>query len=774
MAQSPFLLKNGSGQAVRRGLADKIVILDRARRRGIAVPNALVLLDDAWRFAQHQELIITRDGILSARNVDEFLQALGIFHGLSELAPRVAVRPLFVRDSEHEIRQPTMISKLRVDRRDPHALVTAICAEWAAALPLAANVRRDVLIMSMIDAQHAGMAVSEPAFEDDLVNFVAGSGEQLARGHVAGISLSLPRIMRSEPANASLPFAQRLQQLLRQIRTVFGDQPWELEWADDGNVCYLIHLRPVVQSPRRNERFGMGEFRDAMPDMPSYFMAQLVRSASPALFAPFVRLDRSLTNERQFVEIYAGRLRTNYSLLVDVVRRWGLPGSVLADLNDPILTPIPPDRVRMRGQWWRMVRIGLDTMQAPRTALRHMQTLYARARGFNGEVADAITILQETVVTQSYATMALNRIIGPLEAWMRRHRVYAEWSGRYRSLNRAILADMAAMRQYIQKRHDVFELLRQGTMPGDAVFAGMWEELLARYGHRGSYESDIATPRFRESPHAMIHILLDGTTALTPVKRTLAGVLAWPIWLVLSRAMYQRDAIRSASMRVFERIRRILLQRAAHAVKDGYLSRAEHIWLLSPGEVARVCQGWRMPETMLVERQLLRDYQQTLTVPPALHRFDDEATWRTDSGHARVVLEGRSLSDGVVQGVIWRLAKPTTVIPPEIDITQAILVIRHFDVQWIELASRCRGIILENGAELSQSANMVRMLGIPAVTAVRGAYDALPTGSMVRLVAKSGCIEIINVPGRALPALPPPVELPTSITKEFHYRDRQD
>ncbi|MFN5678479.1 MAG: hypothetical protein ACK48C_15180, partial [Roseiflexaceae bacterium] len=180
MAQSPFLLPNGAGKAARRGLSNKIVMLDRARRRGIAVPDAHILLDDAWRFVQNQELVVRRDGMVMPRNVDELLQAMHIFHSMSDLASRITVRPLFVRDSEHEIQQPTMISKLRVDRRDPQALATAICAVWAAAGPLPAHVRRDVLLMSMVDAQHAGMAVSEPAYEDDLVNFTAGSGEQLA------------------------------------------------------------------------------------------------------------------------------------------------------------------------------------------------------------------------------------------------------------------------------------------------------------------------------------------------------------------------------------------------------------------------------------------------------------------------------------------------------------------------------------------------------------------------------------------------------------------
>jgi hypothetical protein len=69
------------------------------------------LLHDAWRFAQNQEA--RGDGVMGSvmpRNVDELLpQAMHIFHSMSDLASRITVRPLFVRDSEHEIQQPTMI-----------------------------------------------------------------------------------------------------------------------------------------------------------------------------------------------------------------------------------------------------------------------------------------------------------------------------------------------------------------------------------------------------------------------------------------------------------------------------------------------------------------------------------------------------------------------------------------------------------------------------------------------------------------------------------------
>jgi phosphohistidine swiveling domain-containing protein len=70
------------------------------------------------------------------------------------------------------------------------------------------------------------------------------------------------------------------------------------------------------------------------------------------------------------------------------------------------------------------------------------------------------------------------------------------------------------------------------------------------------------------------------------------------------------------------------------------------------------------------------------------------------------------------------------------------LVLRTFDAQWIAIAQHCAGIIVELGAELSHPATILRTLGIPTIMAVRSAYDSLPTGTEVTLMAGSGYVEV--------------------------------
>ncbi|RLT22932.1 MAG: hypothetical protein DWI30_04785 [Chloroflexi bacterium] len=773
MAFSSFLCTVGTGTIAKQGIARKGILLDRAARRGIAVPSSMVLLDDAWRYARSHDLLAGRIDALTPRDANEFIQSLGIFHALSPLGARVAVRALFLSEQGDDAAIDGVIkSKLRIDRRDPQGLATAICAVWATANRSSAVTRRDVLLTTMIDAQHAGIVVSEAAYVDDLVNFTASSGEQLVRGQVSGMTLTLPRIAKGEPHTAALPFAQRLQQLLCQIRDVFGDQPWEVEWADDGTTCWLIQLQPLIHSPRRNERFGSGEIREAMADLPSYFMAQLYRGASNDLFAYFRRFDRRIPQQRQFVEIFAGRPRFNYGMIADVFRTWGLPGNMAADLNDAALVAIPYDRLRVRQQWWRMLSLTWDSLRRPQSTLYQLRALYARVKRFNGEIDIIMLILHEAIVLHYHADMALARIIGPLESWMRRRRVYAQWSSRYQSLNRAIIADLAPVRAYLATRPDITELLRQQAMPSDAVFAGMWEEMLTRYGHRGTTESDIAMPRYREQSHAVMQIVLQGTTMITANRHTLASLMAWPVWLVLRWALTKRDAIRNEVMRLYDRCRRVLLQQATHAVKRGYLPRAEMIWDLSPDEIVRIFAGWQMPPAMYDARVAQRQYQKQLHVPAVVMRYDDSERWREDSGHLRTVLEGRSINDGVVEGVTWRLAHPSPFMPAGLDAQRTILVTRVFDAQWIEVAQQCAGVILEHGGELSHGANMLRTLGIPAISAVRGSYDALATGTAVRLVAGSGYVEILTTSVRLLLNAPAPLQLPSGTTQAIKSSNR--
>jgi pyruvate,water dikinase len=481
-----------------------------------------------------------------------------------------------------------------------------------------------------------------------------------------------------------------------------------------------------------------------MPNLPSYFMAQLLQGTHADLLGYFRQFDRMIGDERRFVEIFAGRVRFNYSVLGDIMRRWGLPGSMANDLNDAVLVAIPFQRLRVIQQLWRMIHLTWDVLVRPWQAVQRLIALQQRLQRYKGELDEIVMVLHESIVVTQHAHFALARVIGPLESWMRRQRIYAEWSSRYRSLSRRLMIDMEPIRQYLALHTDITEQLRRGEQPVDSVYLGMWEELLNRYGFRGLHEQDIAAVRFREVSQPIIQNLLQSTAMHSVAPRTLKGVLAWPIWLYLQQIMMMRDRLRTEQLRVFDRARRLILHHAERAVERGYLDDVLDVWMLSPDEFVRVMNGWRAPSGILELRKAKHAEYAKLDAPATMYRFDDVLRWNTTTHDMRTILEGRSINDGMVSGVVWRPAFVGATLPTGMDPQQTIVVIRTFDRGWLHTVSGCAGIVVEHGAELSHAAVLLRTLSQAVVIAVRGAYDVLPTGTAVTLVAGAGYVEKLN------------------------------
>ncbi len=151
--------------------------------------------------------------------------------------------------------------RLNVDGRDPVQLAEALGAVWGSAERHQAQLgalRRDVLIMRMVDAKHSGVAFTEHVHAGDLVNFTEGLADKLVSGAMWRASRSACPSCAQAKSCADLPaWAQRLQLLLRRVRRVFSHKrsgrDWDIEWADDGTTCWLIQIRPITRPTRRNE-----------------------------------------------------------------------------------------------------------------------------------------------------------------------------------------------------------------------------------------------------------------------------------------------------------------------------------------------------------------------------------------------------------------------------------------------------------------------------------------------------------------------------------------
>jgi pyruvate,water dikinase len=744
-----LILRLGSGEAAHKGCGPKAALLDRAARAGLPVPPGVIVLDEAWRSAVERGLVRV-EGVTDRRPVSVPDPSL-LVHliGLPPFAGPLAVRSAFsAEDGTTDSLAGVFVSGLFVDGRRPAALAAGLAGVWASAFRRPRGFRRDLILQEMIHARRAGVAFTERQYEDDVVNATEGTAEHLVGGTLSGESLLLPKRRGGERPTEDAPAAARLQVLLRDVRRVFDEEDWDVEWADDGEHVWLVQVRPVTRPTRRNEVFTAAGHREILPDPPSRLMTSLIASCAPGMFDPFRRFDPGLPAGRPLVEIFRQRPFVNLSLLTEMMRRWGLPSRLVIDSIGGAA-----DR-DFGSQPWRLLlhgpllaRLGKAQLRSVSSAEKARQRILERTAAPPLGLADAVEELRwlySTLVAEMlslYAAMS-----GPL-ALLRRAGVLSEVAARWPSARAELLEDLAALRAQAAGRPELLEALGRGVLPEDRAFRQAFEAFLERHGHRGVYESDLASPRYREQPGPVLRGLAAAPDARkdAPQPSLRARLLRPAVWQT-ERTLRARERLRSAAMLGFERLRGVLLARARRLAEDGVLPSVEALFRLDLAELCRLDEGFRPDAAFWRTRASEDDAVRAYEFPDVFHRLDDIESFRPGAPGqpAPARLRGIGLTTGEVRGRAWVLSEPAVELPAGFDPSRTILIARAVDAGWIATFSCVAGVAVEVGGDLSHGSITLREVGLPAVTNVRGATRALRTGDPVVLRADEGTVERVE------------------------------
>jgi pyruvate,water dikinase len=738
------IIELGTGRASAHGVGAKAANLDYALRKKLTVPPGVILLDAAYRDALAQG-IVTREGDRLTLN-DPYKLAQWL--ALPRFPGEVAVRSAFsTEDAPDSAQAGAYASVLHVQPGQPAALGEAVLHVWNSAE--GTEGRRDVLIQSMVLAERAGVAFTEAAHEDDLINWTAGTAEKLLAGQVAGESMPLAKLRRWEHSitlTPEEPWAWRLQVLLREVRTVFGAGDWDIEWADDGGHCWLVQIRPVTRPTRRDEVFTIANHKEILPELPSPLMTSVVESCAPGLFGYYRQFDPALPADRPFIEVFAGRPFINLSLLLDMMRMWGLPTAIVTD-------SIGGETSRPAGfNWGRAVRKapvllrqGLAQLRAVSSAQRAGQRILQRTSslpGSFGGLVDELRWVYTTLVTEMFS---LTAAIGPILGVLRSMGVLAYHSAGQQTVSTAMYTDLHPLRKLAQVRPAIAEALEDGELPlDDETFAWAWQAYLSKHGHRGIYESDIARPRFHEAPDSLLALINappqqppDQRRAKLPTR--LLAALTAPLWWQAGRSIRAREQFRYTAMRGFDRIRQGFLALAEQAAADGQLPGVDALWKLRVDEVRRLDEGWVPSEAFWQERHAELDQLRATHPPDLFGRFDDWGEAPTGQPPTDR-WSGVSLTVGEVAGRAWVLREPSSTPPQGFDPAETILVARSVDAGWIPAFGQVAGVVVETGGDLSHGSIILREIGLPAVTNVSGVTRHIQTGDRLRLDAGRGLV----------------------------------
>ncbi len=218
--KTPFIWL-GAGRAIKRDVAEKGQLLDLAAKRGLPVPPGAILLAEFCQLLLDEGVVTEENGRFSTTDPqwlhDTLYQGARFPHLNKPAAVRTAVAA-------------SIPPLLAVDFADPNQLSKALCEIWSQM----ASDRRDILVMEMVEGQISGTAVTQPDSTQDTV-IVTGTP-----------TASLPQLRPLQrPDGKELAHRQRLQMLLRGVRRSLGKQAWQIDWLDDGRVCWLLQIQPA-------------------------------------------------------------------------------------------------------------------------------------------------------------------------------------------------------------------------------------------------------------------------------------------------------------------------------------------------------------------------------------------------------------------------------------------------------------------------------------------------------------------------------------------------
>ncbi|HUM71179.1 MAG TPA: hypothetical protein PLK31_20295, partial [Chloroflexota bacterium] len=205
----------------KNGVAEKGWRLDMAARAGLPVPNGGILLDNFYWLAVQDEVVQMMDGRAHIPAPPALFDLLYTAVRFPPLDKPCIIRPLFGM---------AVPPQLHVNMSAPVTLAATFSQLWQAA-PAAEENRHDLLVQEMVGIQVEGTAVTITNQATDAISF-------------ADKAITLPQLSGWSRPDTALPLhLRRLQQLLRGVRRTFGDGVWQVQWADDGRVCWLLGIK---------------------------------------------------------------------------------------------------------------------------------------------------------------------------------------------------------------------------------------------------------------------------------------------------------------------------------------------------------------------------------------------------------------------------------------------------------------------------------------------------------------------------------------------------
>ncbi|MGH2793927.1 MAG: PEP-utilizing enzyme, partial [Actinomycetota bacterium] len=277
----------------------------------------------------------------------------------------------------------------------------------------------------------------------------------------------------------------------------------------------------------------------------------------------------------------------------------------------------------------------------------------------------------------------------------------------------------------------------RATDPG---YARRVDDVLARHGHRGPWETELSNRMFADAPELLIDSVAKHLSAperpVPPIPSLKGSVRA--LAKIGHHFMRTRERARDAAMKMTHQYRLAARERGRRLASEGALDEPDDVFYLT---LDQVIEPPADAKAIVARRRAERERLLATKMPITFN-----GTWEPGSGTAEAqlppgsTLKGLPASPGVARGSvrILRSGASDDLQPGE------VLVARLTDTGWTPLFGYASAVVTDLGGQLSHAAVVAREFGIPCVVQADGATARLRDGQTVEVDGAAGTVRAID------------------------------
>jgi phosphohistidine swiveling domain-containing protein len=674
-----------------------------------------------------------------------------------------------------------------------------------------------------------GVAVVDGRVDPDEIRVRKTDG--LIASYRAGAMMDRPEGRSLQPAldNGWLDTSQvaELASLLTAIERLYGS-PQDVEWCFDGTQFWIVQARPITtqgvsplfdatlqkgSDPLRDVEWSRANLAEVLPDLTSPQALGAIeemlniaeRNYMGGFLGPYSELG-------PMVRAFCGRLYFNLSQLRRIcVRTRTAPAAALRSLGHsgyippadeiapktPLLTMAPnlPDFVRILSRHLRaktlfrahQARIDgfLKELAQVDPSTLPDEKIWAEIAGWqqrSPETIEIVLLFGGVLFHEQQLRTICDRVGFPFERLL-----YSQLAAGERSVSAQQAYDLVALADTARTdpraagwlSHSNTGLIEMRAALAGTPFLREFERFLDRYGHRGSYESDWALPRYSEDPSPLLQAIrmhlhagtepspangvdIDGDAAtiraefegrMTGIKRWTLLPRARQLLATIKHYYVWREQCRSDMVRVAAVLRRWHLVLADRFVERGWIDKRDDYFFLLLGEIGEAIHETARgsasspranPRAVVERRRSELERNRRIEMPLLMHESElpriiarARQLRDTDIVDDDTEMRGTPVSRGAVEADVVVISDPGDFGSMK---RGAILVTRATDPSWTPLFTLASGVIVEVGGVLSHASTIAREYGLPALANVKQATRRLKTGDRILLNATEGWV----------------------------------